>query len=277
MSEHIETSTAEGAARAIAAVMEPLVDWAIAQGLTYQQLDEVLRIAMVKAAVKTGAETASAVHVRTGMHRKEIVRLLQAPTNTPAAPATLTAQIWERWIAAAPFADAKHRAKALPRLRRDGGELSFEALVETVNRNVRPRSVLDHLIANGAVRLDDKDRVVPTNPLSNAAFTRLNQADAVARHIGDHARVLINNLLSVGERDFESTVYARKLSESSVRELCRWAVPRINKLLVQIDERVGDAELQDHALPDAVTQRFTVGAFCRAGGMSAGLISPTTV
>jgi hypothetical protein len=79
------------------------------------------------------------------------------------------------------YLDRRGRPKPLPVFRRDGGEHSFEALVESVSRDLHPRSVLEQWLQTRIAHLDEQGRVVlddfgtrdPAHPDLGAVSLRL--------------------------------------------------------------------------------------------------------
>src|SRR5258705_1458077 len=130
-------------------------------------LDEMLKESYVDVADRNsrlGAEpqTDSRVSLLSGVHRKDVRRLrgkVAADAESMPTSVALGAQLVAAWTAKREFRDAKGRPRPLPRLAADGGERSFEALVASVSKDIRARSVLDEWLRLGIVGLDGQDRV----------------------------------------------------------------------------------------------------------------------
>ena len=140
----------ESVVAAVRRLLRPLVRLLVSQGITYPFLTEILKQVYVETAADEFAlggkrPTDSRLTLLTGVHRKDIRRLLREPAPPEETPPGLTlgTQIVARWLGERAYCDAKGRPLALPRTPHAGGDRSFAALVESVSKNVRPRSVLD--------------------------------------------------------------------------------------------------------------------------------------
>src|ERR1700691_4418576 len=132
----------------LARLLRPLVRLCISSGMPLPALAQLLRELFVNVAEHDFAleekdQTDSRVSLLTGIHRKEVARLRGAGAPVNQAPATLsrTSAIIARWLAAPEFTDASGDPLPLPRTA--GGEApSFERLVASITKDVRPRAVL---------------------------------------------------------------------------------------------------------------------------------------
>src|SRR5512138_1175244 len=119
--------------------MAPLARLAIARGMQYAQFDEIVRTAFVEAAREAHADVpanraVSRVSAATGLNRREVTRLIkaekiEAPRRSPAT------EVFSRWIT-----DPQLRERDAPRssLPRHGPQASFEALAQSVTKDVHP-------------------------------------------------------------------------------------------------------------------------------------------
>ena len=155
-------------------LLRPLVRLLVARGVTYPMLADLLKQIYVDTADRDfrldgRPPTDSRVSLISGVHRKDVRRLRGAtPPDEEAMPETvaLGAQLAAAWTTKPEFLDSKGRPRRLARLASQGGKRSFEALVASVSRDIRARSVLDEWLRLGVVELDKEDRVV----LRAAAF-----------------------------------------------------------------------------------------------------------
>jgi len=173
----------------------------------------------------------------TGVHRKDIRRLMrEAPTTPGPTPAlTLGTQIVARWLGDPAYHDRYGRPRVLPRTPSQGAE-SFATLVESVSKNVRPRSVLDELARLGVVEVDADDRV----HLVTRGFVPVKELDAKAFYFGealhDHLASGVDNLVGGKPAWLERSVYYDDLSPEAVatlqaksEELAMSALQEINR------------------------------------------------
>lgn len=189
-------------------LLRPLVRLLMRNNVTFPVLAELLRALYVDVAAHDllrdpKAATDSRISLISGVHRKEIRRLrladrLAAPT--PEA-VTLTGQIIARWLGSPPWADPAGGPLALPRIA-GPGEPSFEALVASVTRDVRPRAVLDEWLSQRLVTADAADRL----QLNVGAFLpppgRAEQLFYFGRNLHDHVAAACGNVAATGPAPF---------------------------------------------------------------------------
>ena len=236
----------------MATLLEPLARLAVARGLAYASVEDLLKAAFVEAARRAQPESAgerivSRVATATGLSRREVTRLLDAPDVPPAphpAPAT---QIFTRWQADPSLHDAKGRPLALPRT---GPAPSFEALARFVTQDVHPRSLLDELRRLGLVAVEG-DTVTLLRDSIVAGSDSERAYRFLGTNVSDHLRAGVDNVLGATPPHVEQAVFADELSEESMsafRDLAKtqWqallaaAVPAL-QALVDADAASGRA------------------------------------
>ncbi len=240
----------------LARLLRPLVRLCIHSGMTFPALVQLLRELFVNVAEHDFAlegkeQTDSRVSLLTGIHRKEVARLRGAGAPVHETPATLsrTSAIIARWIAAPDFTDQKGVPLPLPRTA-DGEAPSFEALVTSITKDVRPRAVLDEWLDRGLVRLDDDGRIV----LLDTAFIPRGEDDRkwyyLGRNLHDHIAAASANVSSPSPRFLERAVHydglSRKLAkrlEGRARELAMEALTTANR---EANRAVAKDEGGDH-------------------------------
>jgi Family of unknown function (DUF6502) len=161
--------------QAIVRLLRPLVRVLIAHGVTFPMLAQLLKDIYVGVAEEAfplsgKAQTDSRLSLLTGVHRKD-VRALRGrgrAGDRPSPVVSRNAQMMAIWAGAADYLDARGRPRALPRT---GGRPSFESLVESVSKDIRPRVVLDEWQRLGLIRIDEHERVHLNNVASCHATT----------------------------------------------------------------------------------------------------------
>jgi Family of unknown function (DUF6502) len=234
---------------ALRTVLAPLIEWAISQGVPHGEFDQQVRELFVLAAQEAGADTVSALHLHTGLHRREIGRLVekvaQSRNGQRREPHSIPALVLAAWTGPA-HVDRRGKPKPLPRLRSQGGEASFEALVQSISLDVRPRSLLDMWITLKMVELDEQDRVrlrifdVDRPALSNP----VPQAERVSLHLGTYARVVLGNVMGKTSVS-DLTVLSPGLSAESATALNKQWMPKLFALLQRMNADVTAAEAAD--------------------------------
>ncbi|UUZ69616.1 DUF6502 family protein [Polaromonas sp. P2-4] len=267
---------------ALRRVLRPLVRLMLARGVTLPYLTELLKALMVEVADKefrigAKAPTDSRVSLVTGVHRKDVSRLRQAmDSSAEIVPSvvSLGAQLVAVWLGSPRYLDEEGRPKPLPRFVSEGGELSFEGLVASVNSDIRSRVVLDEWRRLGVVHFDDERRVC----LNAAAFVPAAGFDEKAFYLGhnlhDHAAAAAHNLLGGQPAFLERSVHYDALSPGSIQLLARQSEEFGMKALLALNKSAAVAEQKD---TDDTTprQRMTFGIYFYAEPTELGAGAPS--
>lgn len=252
--------------RAMRWALVPWVRLCVAHGIQYGALSELLKGVFVEVADKDFAlephrQTDSRVHVLTGVHRKDVRRLRSATEQVGVVPASISlgVALVTRWTSTPPYT-AGGQVRALARLKSAGGDLSFEALVASISKDVRPRALLDEWLRLGLVTLTPDDYVC----LNQEAFVPRQGLDELAYFLGhnlyDHAAAAVDNVLTTQAPRFERAVRYEGLSPESIAELKRLAAEYGMSALKAVNERAAALEERDRGQGTA-TERFTFGAY----------------
>ena len=207
-------------------VLRPLVRLLLRNGVTYTVFAAALKRVFLAAAKqelagRQMATTDSAVSLLSGVHRRDVRNLTRGDTTAkaaPPAPLGLAAQVVARWMNDPEYQDTKDAqggTRALPK----SGEASFDTLVASVSRDVRPKAVLDELLRLGVVQ-DGAAGVV----LEGSGFAPRQGFEEMswllAQNLQDHAAAAVANLN--GDGNFlEQAVFVDELTEGSVAQLKR--------------------------------------------------------
>lgn len=245
---------------AFRAVLAPLARLAVARGLPYAQLDDLLKTALVEAARAAHGDAAarravSRISAATGLNRREITRRIAQASAAPARPRrSLATEVFTRWLS-----DRRLRIKRrlLKRLPRQGDWPSFETLAQSVTRDVHPRTLLDEMCRLGLARIDE---ATDTVELLRDSFVphgdERRMFGFLGANVGDHLAAAVANVLAQEPRNLEQSVFANELSAQAVeqvrpliaaqwRTLLQALAPAIQKL---IDEDEAAGLPQDHRL-----------------------------
>ncbi|MEJ8835312.1 DUF6502 family protein [Ramlibacter sp. AN1133] len=254
--------------QALRHALRPLVKVMLARGMTFTYASELLKSLFVEVAdrdfrLEGKVPTDSRVSLVSGVHRKEVSRLravLESGEEVVPEVISLGAQVVAQWMGAPPYVDDKGRPRPLARFASEGAELSFEALVARVNRDIRPRVVLDEWLRLGVVDIDEDGRV----RLHAGAFVPSKGFEEMSFYFGhnvhDHAAAAAHNLLG-GEPPFmERSVHYDGLSANAVEQLARQAgtlgmeaLVAVNKSALSLAKRGGTTSLP--------RQRMTFGVY----------------
>lgn len=258
--------------KAVQALLAPLAQLAVSQGLSYAAMDELFKQALVQAAHRslvedgvTGTRLVSRISTRTGIHRKEVSRLSSASAQAPDArsgkTASLASQVFAQWMADPRWHDEHGQPLAL---KRQGDALSFEALARVVTQDVHPRSVLDELCRLGMASLDEASDTVA---LLKHAFVpggdRQHMLAFMGDNVGDHFQGAVDNVHGGGPRPhFDQAVFCAGLSDASLDVVRQFVSAQWKTLLAQavplLEERIA---LDKQAGGQAADKRVRIGLY----------------
>lgn len=213
--------------RPLVRLCKPLVRFALARGLRYQEMLEVLKAACVEVAAEDldskGLDVnPSRLSVLTGLQRKEISKL-RSESNTPIGNPNLLNRIIGLWQSDKRFLDA--RGKSRP-LRFEGAESEFAELVTAVSADVNPYTVLFGLEQSGAVRKEGGILSLAT-PVYDASKSVIEGLELLALDSSNLHRAVEQNLFAGAKIPnlHISTVYDN-VSLDSLEKLRSWILDK---------------------------------------------------
>jgi hypothetical protein len=263
----------------VARLLRPLVRLFIRCGLTYPALCDLLRELYVNVAehdfaLSAKEQTDSRVSLLTGIHRKEVRRLRGAGAPVRLVPASVSrsSMIVARWIAAPQFTDASAAPLALRRAGDPGDGPTYEDLVESVTRDVRPRAVLDESLDRGIVSIDGEGRV----RLEEAAFAPRSGDDRqlyyFGRNLHDHVAAAVENVLAAQPPFFERAVHYEGVSRATAEAMLAMS-RRVAEGALQSVNR--EAQAASAADPGG-TWRWNFGLYLFREDMGPGAAEPAS-
>jgi hypothetical protein len=210
----------------------------VARGIGFPEMEQMLARAYVDAALRwhVGSErpTASRLYMLTGIHRKKIPPLLRTRSRRPVAP-SLSQQIGDYLSSDTRRLDRTGRIKPMAITRKEGGELSFEAAVEAVSKDIRSRAVLDQWLANGMASLDARGRVRVDLMSEVSSYAGDAKAELLDRIVRPTLSAAVASLLNTRERSSTMAVFVDELHPEDAealqlqwRDLLRAEVLRFN-------------------------------------------------
>ena len=262
------TSPSPAFVLALRRVLRPLVRLMLVQGVTFPYLAELLKALFVEVANKEfrigdKSPTDSRISLVTAVHRKDVSRLRQAlGTQNDPVPSvvSLGAQLVSLWMGVDRYLDSEGRPLPLPRFVSEGGDISFEGLVASVNSDIRSRVVLDEWQRLGVVRIDDQRRVC----LNAAAFVPVEGFDEKAFYFGhnlhDHAAAAAHNLMGVKPPFMERSVHYADLSAESIQLLAKQSEELGMKALLGVNKSALSVS-ENGAEHSATRNRMTFGIY----------------
>jgi hypothetical protein len=252
---------------AVRKLLRPLVRLLVSHGLQFPYLAEMLKSVYVEVAIRdfpAGAkeQTDSRINLLTGIHRKDVKRLRRELRAEAPPPPTVSlgAQLVARWTGLSQYLDRNGKPKSLQRLASDGGDLSFERLVESVSKDIRSRAVLDEWLRLGVATLDDEGRVC----LVTDAFVPVQGQEEKAFYFGknlhDHIAAAAHNLSGGTPAFMERSVYYGDLSSGSVKALSQLARDEGMRALQAVNRKAMELQAKDAAGEDTA-HRMNFGAY----------------
>ena len=228
--------------KAVSMLCRPLIRLLIEKGITFPQFRELMKTLYIEVATEHFSlddkkPSDSRIFVLTGVHRKDIKRIRQQgeQEDSITSSASLSAEIIARWNGMEEFMDDKNKPRAL--LKSGKGDVAgFEQLVSSVNKDVRPRVILEEWLRLNLVRMKG-DYVV----LNKSAFVANKEFKEMAYYLGhnvhDHLASCVSNILVEQEPMLERSVYYASLTEDSVNKLNSIASKKGNELLQHVNKQ----------------------------------------
>lgn len=254
---------AEQALRAaLAQVLQPLARLAVARGLKFPQVQELLKQAFVDQAraadPQAGPRDISRVATTAGLTRREVTRLSQKQPPVRSQRPSPATQVFTRWQADRRLAGPRGRPRALAR---SGPAPSFEALARAVTRDVHPRRLLDELLRLGLVELD---RANDTVRLARDAFVpdddQTRMMGFLGHNAGDHLAGAVANVLGDERRHFEQALFLDELSDASVDQAKKLVMAQWRALTAALVPELEDLLAADQAAGRG-RRRLRIGLF----------------
>ena len=225
--------------RVLRGLLRPLVRIMIARGLTapvvYALLKRVyVEVAETHFALGDKSLTDSRIAMLTGVHRKDI-RTIRAEGSDGTAEArrksALLATVIGQWMTHPDFSEG---GVPRPLTRTVDG---FDALVEQVSKDVRPRTVLDELMRAGLV-VETAEGLLTLQAEAVVGTSSMAEREAFfAANVGDHLAAATENLLSDPPPYFERAVFYNQLTPEAVDEIEAAARQKAQALLEELNSQ----------------------------------------
>ena len=243
MSQQGYNKTQVALVKAVVMLCRPLIRLLIEKGITFPLFRELMKELYVEVADKEFSlddkkPSDSRVFVLTGVHRKDIKRIRQQSDLADVkitSSASLSGEIVARWASMPEYLDEKGAPRQLAKSGK-ADEASFEQLVSSVSKDVRPKVILEEWLRLGMVSLKG-DHVI----LKKSAFVTNKEFTEMAYYLGhnvhDHLASCVNNIIADQAPMLERSVYYASLTESSVNKLNAIAGKKGDELLQQLNKQ----------------------------------------
>lgn len=245
-------------------VLAPLAQLCIAKGIRIQSVENQLRSAFVKAARDAQTDQASTrltsrISATTGLTRREVARLEQQPGRAPEPRRSPMTELFTHWMSDPALHDADGKPLQLPR---QGPAPSFEALAQSVTRDLHPRTLLDELCR---LQLASHDAASDRVRLLREAF--VPQGDwsrmlaFLGDNVGDHFQAAVANVLQDGKQQIEQAIFADELSSESLAQARELMTVQWRTLLAQVAPQLEKMIEADRESGRAQDQSLRIGLF----------------
>lgn len=227
-------------------LLRPLVRYLLKQGWTLSGLVGVLKVVFVEEALARAPKSNisdSYLSLATGIHRKEVKRLRQISQEgsinaNMLDKSNIAAQLVAEWASSADTQGATGEPLRLPL--HDPNGMSIENLAQRIKADVRPRAIIDHLLAIGVVATDSEGYLhllrrayVPNLPEDKLVF--------LGDNVGDHLSASLHNLSDLPPF-FERALYFEGLLAAELSQLKPSIDASADQLLQDLYRRLAPIE-----------------------------------
>jgi hypothetical protein len=255
--------------RAVRSVMVPLARLAVARGLRFGALDELLRSAFVEVAREAHPDVpatrgVSRVSAATGLNRREVTRLMK--TVAPEPPKrSLATELFTRWLS-----DPALRRKGAPlrTLPRQGKAPSFESLAHSVTKDVHPRTLLEEVCRLGLASVDEAgDSVTLMRDTYVPSGDEQRMLGFLGSNVGDHLSAAAANVMGQEPRHLEQAMFASELSAESLERLRPAVSAQWQALMRELAPLVQQMMDEDESEKRSRNQRLRIGMYAYTAPM----------
>lgn len=269
-------------ADALRAVLGPVARLALAKGVPFAALEEMLKEAVVDEALnaqsaQANARLVSRISVATGLNRREVTRLTRRQRTARAVRQSPVAEVFARWQTDPRYLDAGGLPRSLPRVAGDAATPSFEGLAQSVTRDVHPRSLLDELCRLGVARMaEGSDEVMLVRNAFVPSDAQAAMLGFLGDNVGDHLAAAVANVLAAEPPHFEQAVFADDLSAESIEVARDFVLAQWNALMKSAVPLLEGLIEQDQQAGRKQDQRLRIGLYSYAD-VAAPLPPPDSV
>ena len=212
---------------ALRKILQPLLKLLISKGVTLSLVTNILKETYVSVAEKEFSDnkkhqTDSSISVLTGVHRKDVKKLRNQTIDKQEIPESIAkgSQIVALWVSNPETTNDEGWPISLPKKSKNTKEVSFETLVTSFSKDIRPRTLLDEWLRLGVVSIDDNNRVKLNN---NAFIPEKGYEEKIfyfGRNIHDHIETAMKNLLNEESKSqLERSVHYAGLTKESLKKI----------------------------------------------------------
>lgn len=230
----------------------------IKRGVTLPVVVNILKEAIIHAAVDQSENdnelTNSRISLMTGVHRKDI-SAIKGTGNPKTLPKSLNARVIAQWVGNPNFL----KADGSPAVLKRSGVNSFEELVVSVSKDIRPRTLLDEWSKREFVSINsDEITLNIQNYKPNASEDE--SLYFFGENLADHIAVCTHNINNIENRLFERASYADSLSAESIKKLEAIVHDRAMTMLIDIN-KIALQMVQEDRSKKVAKYRYKFGTY----------------
>jgi len=210
---------------ALRRVMRPVVRLLLSYDVNYTMILEDLKRVFVSVAeedfkINDKPLTTSRITLITGVHRKDVQRIRDQKEPQSEPDASIGAQIISLWTADKKYLDPAAHPLPLATTIKKGGELSFEALVASISKDIRSKTILDEWLRQGLASINEHNLLI----LNTDAFIPKEDIDEkvsfLAKNVHDHTATAVSNILKLQDEPMlERCVYYEGLTAENAETI----------------------------------------------------------
>jgi len=263
-----------------AEVFRPLVGMLLDNGARYGAITELLKALLVERALAqvpgaAGPRGISRISAATGIHRKEVKRLMTLPGRVDEQRGrSLAAEVFTRWCTDRRFLDANGRPRALARGAAGEDTASFETLARAVSRDVHPRTILEELLRLGIAESGPDGWVRLVVEAFVPAAEQREMLGFLAANVSDHLAAAVANVQGSAERFLEQALFADALSPSSAQRIDALAREHWRRLLCELAPQIQALIDADREAGAPTDRRVRVGMYAYSAPMAPPTVAP---
>lgn len=264
--------------RALEQCLKPIARLCIHFGIDHRHISEMLKAAFVSVAkeefrVNGKSQTDSRIALLTGVHRKDVRRLLgRAPEKTTGHQQGLVANLIAQWLGTPELLNQDGEPKPIPRNPHPDYKISFISLAETLTNDIHPRALMDECLNRGIIKFTDDGMVhliveslIPADDLDE-------KAHFFGQNIHDHISAAEHNLNGNQPPFLDRFVWHEGLTEADVKVVAAAARKAAMNALKQVNNQAIQHKQQHYG--DGTKPEFKIhfGTFFYSSRTQAGNI-----
>ena len=251
---------------AVELILRPLARLFLEQGLVFATAEELLKTAYVRVAdaefrLRDEPPTDSRVSVLSGVHRKDVRRLRDPSPGKGPRPITLpfASEVVTRWISDPRYLDSHGAPRVLPRAAEPPAP-SFDELVSSISKDVRPRVLLDELVRLGVASTTKDGNVEMLISVFVPQKDRGQMYFYFGRNIHDHLAACVHNLSGREGSMLEQSVFSFELSDASLEHVAELTRREWKRVAARLIRALGKCEERDR-LAGETSRRMNIGMY----------------